>query len=119
MQIFLWLGLTSFLLDVLYQLGRMGLEHTLAKWAIMLGLGLLLVLFVALNEKKRIVAQLPRHSSRLDNGSKGKPLVSPPIPRNEPKPPVIDDTPPGLDPSLTSPSRPIAKEVAIATPSFS
>ncbi len=75
-QIFLWLGLTSFLLDVLYQLGRMGLEHTLAKWAIMLGLGLLLVLFVALNEKKRIVAQLRGHSSRLDNGSKGKPLVS-------------------------------------------
>jgi tetratricopeptide (TPR) repeat protein len=54
-QVFLWLGLVGFVLDVVYQLGRMGLEHTLAKWAIMLALGILLILFVALNEKKRIV----------------------------------------------------------------
>ena len=32
-QVFLWLGLVGFVLDVVYQLGRMGLEHTLAKWA--------------------------------------------------------------------------------------
>lgn len=54
-QSFLWLGLVCFVLDVIYQLGRLGLEHALAKWAIMLVLGILLVLFVALNEKKRIV----------------------------------------------------------------
>lgn len=57
-QVFLWLGLVSFVLDVVYQLGRMGLEHTVAKWAIMLALGLLLILFVALNEKKRIVVTM-------------------------------------------------------------
>ena len=57
-QVFLWLGLVGFVLDVVYQLGRMGLEHTLAKWAIMLALGLLLILFVALNEKKRIVVTM-------------------------------------------------------------
>jgi hypothetical protein len=57
-QVFLWFGLTGFVLDVVYQLGRMGMENTLAKWGIMLGLGLLLVLFVALNEKKRIVATM-------------------------------------------------------------
>ncbi|MHC5537261.1 hypothetical protein ACYOEI_03375 [Singulisphaera rosea] len=54
-QSFLWLGLVGFVLDVVYQLGRMGAEHVIAKWAIMLGLGILLILFVALNEKKRIV----------------------------------------------------------------
>jgi hypothetical protein len=57
-QVFLWLGLVGFVLDVVYQLGRMGLEHTLAKVAIMLVLGVSLVLFVALNEKKRIVARM-------------------------------------------------------------
>jgi tetratricopeptide (TPR) repeat protein len=54
-QSFLWLGLACFCLDVLYQLGRMGMENSLAKWAIMLALGILLVVFVALNEKKHIV----------------------------------------------------------------
>lgn len=54
-QSFLWLGLACFCLDVLYQLGRMGMENSLAKWGIMLLLGILLVIFVALNEKKRIV----------------------------------------------------------------
>ncbi len=54
-QVFLWLGLAGFVLDVVYQLGRMGLQDTLAKWAIMLVLGILLVLFVALNETKKIV----------------------------------------------------------------
>jgi hypothetical protein len=57
-QSFLWLGLFCFLFDVLYQLGRIGMEHALAKWAIMLALGVLLVLFVALNEKKRILLAL-------------------------------------------------------------
>ena len=57
-QSFLWLGLACFILDVVYQVGRMGLEHALAKWGIMLGLGILLVLFVALNEKKGIVATM-------------------------------------------------------------
>jgi hypothetical protein len=57
-QSFLWLGLFCFLFDVLYQLGRVGMEHALAKWAIMLALGLLLVMFVALNEKKRILLAL-------------------------------------------------------------
>ncbi len=54
-QVFLWLGLVGFVLDVVYQLGRMGMEHTLVKWAVMLALGLLMIFFVALNEKKRIV----------------------------------------------------------------
>ena len=54
-QTFLWMGLSMFVLDVMYQLGRVSLDHALAKWAIMLALGLTLVIFVALNEKKRIV----------------------------------------------------------------
>ena len=57
-QVFFWLGLVTFVLDVLYQLGRMGAESSLAKWGIMLVLGILLVLFVALNEKKKIVQSL-------------------------------------------------------------
>jgi hypothetical protein len=54
-QTFVWLGLVTFLADVAYELGRVGLEHALAKWAIMLSLGILLIFFVALNEKKQIV----------------------------------------------------------------
>jgi hypothetical protein len=57
-QTFVWLGLAGFLLDVVYQLGRMGLDDSLARWAIGLALGLALILFVALNEKKRIVLTL-------------------------------------------------------------
>jgi hypothetical protein len=57
-QTFVWLGLAGFVLDVVYQLGRMGLEDSLARWAIGLALGLALILFVALNEKKRIVLTL-------------------------------------------------------------
>jgi hypothetical protein len=57
-QTFLWIGLVGFVLDVVYQLGRMGHEHALAKWGIMLALGILMILFVALNEKKRIVATM-------------------------------------------------------------
>jgi tetratricopeptide (TPR) repeat protein len=57
-QTFLWLGLTGFVLDVVYQLGRVGMENTLAKWGIMLALGILIMLFVAFNEKKRIVESM-------------------------------------------------------------
>src|SRR5208283_2760384 len=35
-QTFVWLGLVTFLADVLYELGRVGLDHALAKWVIML-----------------------------------------------------------------------------------
>lgn len=58
LQTFVWLGLVTFLADVLYELGRLSLDHALAKWAIMLSLGILLVFFVALNEKRQIVAAL-------------------------------------------------------------
>lgn len=57
-QSFLWLGLVCFVFDVVYQLGRVGMEHAFAKWAIMVGLGILLLLFVALNEKKQIAARM-------------------------------------------------------------
>jgi len=57
-QVFLWFGLVTFVLDVVYQLGKMGAESSLAKWGIMLVLGIGLVLFVALNEKKKIVESL-------------------------------------------------------------
>ena len=58
LQTFLWLGLAAFVLDVVYEMGRVSLDHAMAKWAIMLVMGLCLVLFVALNEKKRIVATM-------------------------------------------------------------
>ncbi len=58
LQTFLWLGLTTFVLDLVYQLGRVSLDYAFAKWAIMLMLGITLVLFVALNEKKRIVGSM-------------------------------------------------------------
>ncbi len=58
LQTFLWLGLTTFVLDVVYEMGRVSLDHAMAKWAIMLALGISLVLFVALNEKKRILSQM-------------------------------------------------------------
>ncbi len=57
-QSFLWLGLACFVADLTYQLGRLGLEHALARWGVMLTLGVALILFVALNEKKRIVATI-------------------------------------------------------------
>jgi hypothetical protein len=58
LQTFLWLGLTTFVLDVVYEMGRVSLDYAMAKWAIMLALGISLVLFVALNEKKRILSQM-------------------------------------------------------------
>src|SRR5262249_13371931 len=58
LQTFLWLGLTTFVLDVVYEMGRVSLDYAMAKWAIMLALGISLVLFVALNEKKRMLSQM-------------------------------------------------------------
>jgi hypothetical protein len=60
-QAFLWLGLAGFVLDVMYQLGRIGMEHALAKWAIMLALGIGLVMFVALNEKKQLLVTMRKY----------------------------------------------------------
>lgn len=57
-QSFLWLGLVGFVLDLGYQLGRIGVDHPMARWAVMLALGVGLILFVALNEKKAIVSTL-------------------------------------------------------------
>ena len=57
-QSFLWLGLACFVADLVYQLGRLGIDHALARWAVMLSLGVALILFVALNEKKKIVATI-------------------------------------------------------------
>ena len=58
LQTFLWMGLATFVLDVIYEMGRVSLDYALAKWAIMLALGIALVMFVALNEKKRIVSTM-------------------------------------------------------------
>ncbi len=58
LQTFLWLGLATFVLDVAYEMGRVSLEHATAKWLIMWAFGIALVLFVALNEKKRILGQM-------------------------------------------------------------
>jgi hypothetical protein len=58
LQTFLWLGLATFVLDVVYEMGRVSMDDTLARWLILLALGIALFLFVALNEKKRILSQL-------------------------------------------------------------
>jgi hypothetical protein len=50
--VFLFLGLAGFILDVGYQLASVSLENALARWAIMLALGVMLLLFVAMSEKK-------------------------------------------------------------------
>lgn len=63
-QTFLWLGLVGFVLDVVYQVGRVSAENALARWGVMLSLGILLILFVALNEKKRIVATMRQYYDR-------------------------------------------------------
>ncbi len=64
LQTFLWLGLTTFVLDVVYEMGRVSLDYAFAKWAIMLVLGISLVMFVALNEKKRIVSTMLAYYAR-------------------------------------------------------
>jgi hypothetical protein len=58
LQTFLWMGVASFVLDLVYEMARVSVDYALAKWAIMFVLGLSFVFFVALNEKKRIVATL-------------------------------------------------------------
>lgn len=58
LQTFLWLGLAAFVLDVVYEMGRVSLEHATARWLIMLAFGVALVLYLALNEKKRILGQM-------------------------------------------------------------
>jgi tetratricopeptide (TPR) repeat protein len=58
LQVFLWMGLATFVADVVYQMRRVSLDYAFAKWAIMLSIGIALMLFVALNEKKRIVDTL-------------------------------------------------------------
>ena len=42
LQTFLWMGLTTFVLDVVYEMGRVSLDYAFAKWAIMLALGIAL-----------------------------------------------------------------------------
>ncbi|WP_083671330.1 hypothetical protein [Singulisphaera sp. GP187] len=63
-QTFLWHGLVGFVLDVVYQVGRVSAANDLARWGVMLSLGILLVLFVALNEKKRIVSTMRQYYDR-------------------------------------------------------
>jgi hypothetical protein len=65
LQTFLWLGLTTFVLNVVYEMGRVSLDYAFAKWAIMLALGIALVMFVALNEKKRILETLGDYYERV------------------------------------------------------
>ncbi len=64
LQTFLWLGLTTFVLDLVYEMGRVSVDYAFAKWAIMLLLGITLVFFVALNEKKRIVSTMLDYYAR-------------------------------------------------------
>ena len=68
-QSFLWLGLIGFFVNILYQLGRMGSENALARWGIMLGLGILLILFVALNERSESSPSCGSTTSRRGSGS--------------------------------------------------
>ncbi len=58
LQTNLWLGPTTFVLDVVSEMGRVSLDHAPAKWGIMLDHGLSLVLFVAPDEKRRILSQI-------------------------------------------------------------
>ncbi len=64
-QVFLVLGFVTFLIDVGYQATRAGLDNAVARWAIMLGLGLSLVLFVALSEKYRLLVRLKRSLAQI------------------------------------------------------
>lgn len=59
-QAFLGLGLVGFAFAVLYPLGRAGMEHPLARWLLMLALGVALILFVAMNERRGLVRRLTR-----------------------------------------------------------
>ena len=57
-QVFLWLGLAGFILDISYQLGRYSLDNSIARWAIMLVIGIALLLFVAISEKKAWLSRI-------------------------------------------------------------
>jgi tetratricopeptide (TPR) repeat protein len=65
LQSFLWLGLVCFVFDVVYQLGWVSMNDALARWGIMLTIGLLLVAFVALNEKKRILETMREYYEQV------------------------------------------------------
>ena len=65
LQSFLWLGLVCFVFDVVYQLGYVSMNDALARWGIMLTIGLLLVAFVALNEKKRILETMREYYEQV------------------------------------------------------
>jgi hypothetical protein len=58
LQTFLWMGVTSFVLNLVYEMARVSADYAVAKWLIMLAIGISIVLFVALNEKKQIVGML-------------------------------------------------------------
>ncbi len=64
LQTFLWMGLTTFVLDVIYEMGRVSLDYAFAKLAIMLALGIALVMFVALNEKKQVAVTMREYFDR-------------------------------------------------------
>ena len=66
-KVFVWMGLATFLLDIVYQLARFSADYAVAKWAIMLGLGVGLVLFVALNEKKRILGTMKLYYDHIQD----------------------------------------------------
>lgn len=52
------MGVASFVMDLAYEMARVSVDYAFAKWLIMLVTGCALFFFVALNEKKRIVATL-------------------------------------------------------------
>ena len=54
-------GLACFVADLADHLGHLGMEHAPARSGVMLTLGVALILFVALNEKKRIVATMRKY----------------------------------------------------------
>ncbi|MGO9913696.1 MAG: hypothetical protein ACLQIB_03135 [Isosphaeraceae bacterium] len=58
LQTFVWMGVASFVMDLAYEMARVSVDYAFAKWLIMLVTGCALFFFVALNEKKRIVATL-------------------------------------------------------------
>lgn len=58
LQSFFWLGLTCFVFDVVFQLFELGSRTGLAKAGILVGGGILTVLFLALNEKMQVAARM-------------------------------------------------------------
>ena len=64
-QVFLWLGLAGFILDISYQLGRYSLDNSIARWAIMLVIGIALLLFVAISEKKAWLSRIRTYIGKV------------------------------------------------------